>query len=335
MDEVDIIADSNGKGFEFAKGIYDYLKSKESDDFSVKLINIKKTIFKDGEFKIKILDNIRGKKCFFIHDSNKEPCEWLTELVFTLEATTFSSPEELNVVLPYTRFARQDRKDESRVSVNAKALADILSLYATRGLTVDLHAPQMQEYFSIPYDNLFSIPSLLNYLQNKHPELLNNLVIVSPDLGGGKRAEYLVKRLKKRGIDAEIAFGHKTREKANVVEKSVIIGDVKGKNCLIVDDMIDTGGTMKKTAESLKNKGAKKVYCYGAHGMFNSGYDGFEVFDKVLVSDTFKQEEKDNLEVVSLVKLFGEAIYRTVKGMSLSILFEDREEEGGLKKYEI
>lgn len=133
MGEVAIIVEFEGKSFGFAKGIYDYLKSKESRNFSVSLIGIERTKFKDGEVKIKISENVRNKKCFLIHDSNKHPYEWFTELVFKLEAMSFSSPRELNIVLPYTRFARQDRKDESRVSVNAKALADVVSLYADKG----------------------------------------------------------------------------------------------------------------------------------------------------------------------------------------------------------
>ena len=252
MEEVAIIADSKGKGFYFAKGVYNYLKSKEGNGFSVFLVDIERTVFRDGEVKLRIADNIRNRKCFLIHDSNKHPYEWFTELVFKLEAMGFSSPKEINAVLPYMRFARQDRKDESRVSVNAKALADVISLYADRGMTVDLHTPQIQEYFSIPFDNLYSLTSLLNYLQKNHPDFLQDLVVVSPDLGGGKRADYLVKRLAERGIKSEVAFGHKRREKANEVGEVVIIGEVNGKNCLIVDDIIDTGNTMIKTAEKLR-----------------------------------------------------------------------------------
>lgn len=337
MEEVVIIADSKGKGFEFAKGIYNYLKAKEGKRFEVSLVDIEKFIFRDKEFKVKISENIRRKKCFFIHDSNKEPCEWFTELVFALEAMTFSSPEEINVVLPYTRFARQDRKDESRVSVNVKALADVVSLYANRGMTVDLHAPGIQEYFKIPFDNLYSFPSLINYLIKNHKDLLDNLVIVSPDLGGGKRAENLVKRLLERGIKAEVALGHKPREKPNVVEKSVIIGNVEGKNCLIVDDMIDTGNTVIKTAQSLREKGAKKIFAYGTHGLFTEGLEKFGFFDKMMVSDTLCYPEVANLEIVSLVNLFGEAIYRTVIGESLSILFDGKvnNSQDSLKSYEI
>lgn len=334
VEEVAIIADSKGEGYYFAKGVYNFLKAKEGKDFSVFLVDIEKTRFKDGEVKIRIADNIRNKKCFLIHDSNKPPYEWFTELVFKLEAMGFSSPKEVSVILPYTRFARQDRKDESRVSVNAKALADVISLYADRGMTVDLHTPQIQEYFSIPFDNLYSLTSLLNYLQKKHPDFLHDLVIVSPDLGGGKRADSFVKKLTSRGIKAEVAFGHKTREKVNEVESIVIIGDVKDKNCLVVDDIIDTGNTMVKTAHKLKEIGAKKVFCYGTHGLFTDGMEKFSVFDKIFVSDTLKTQAFANVEVVSLINLFGEAIYRTAIGQSLSILFDNGKQDS-LDKYEI
>lgn len=334
MEEVAIIADSKGKGFYFAKGVYNYLKSKEGNGFSVFLADIERTVFRDGEVKLRILENIRNKKCFLIHDSNKPPYEWFTELVFKLQAMGFSSPKEVNVVMPYMRFARQDRKDESRVSVNAKALADVISLYADRGMTVDLHTPQIQEYFSIPMDNLYSLTSLLNYLQKNHPDFLQDLVIVSPDLGGGKRADYLVKRLAERGINADVAFGHKRREKANEVEQIVIIGNTAGKNCLIVDDIIDTGNTMIKTAQKLKELGAKRVFCYGTHGLFSDGIAKFSVFDRVFVSDTLKAPESDKIEVVSLINLFGEAIYRTATGQSLSVLF-DKGKQSPLDKYDI
>jgi len=335
MEEVAIIADSSGKGFGFAQGVYDYLKAKK--DIDTTLVDIEKSVFKDGEFKVRIKDNIRRKRCFLIHDSNKAPCEWFTELIFLLEALTFSSPEEINVVLPYTRFARQERKESSRVSVNAKALADVISMYATRGMTVDLHAGQMQEYFSIPFDNLYSFPSLINYLKKNHMDIFENLVIVSPDLGGGKRAESLVKRLAARGIKTEIAFGHKTREKDNEVAKTIIIGEVAGKNCLVVDDIIDTGGTMIKTCQALKEKGALKVYAFCPHGLFTEGTEKFSCFDKLLVSDTLCCGLAENMERVSLVNLFGEAIYRTTIGESMSVLFDDGKVQEGqvsLEDYE-
>jgi ribose-phosphate pyrophosphokinase len=334
MEEIILIADSKGKGYGFARGIYEYLRLKK--DFSVSLVDVEVSRFRDGEFKVRIAENVRRKKCFLIFDSNEKPCEWLAELIFTLEAMTFSSPEEINIILPYTRFARQDRKESSRVSVNSKAMADIISLYATRGMTVDLHTPQIQEYFSIPFDNLYSFPSLINFLIKKHSNLLDNLVIVSPDLGGGKRAESLVKRLGARGIKVEIAFGHKTRERDNEVAKTIIIGDVEGKNCLIVDDIIDTGNTLIKTAEALKERGARKIFAYGTHGLFTEGTEKFRIFDRILVSDTLKNEEKGNLEIVSLVNLFGEAIYRTSLGESLSVLFDEvKNNQEKLKEYDL
>ena len=238
--------------------------------------------------------------------------------------------------MPYLRFGRQDRKDESRVSVNAKALADVVSLYADRGLTVDLHAPQIQEYFSIPFDNLYSIISLINYLRKHHEKMLQDVVLVGPDLGAAKGVESMVKIFRNLGINARIALGHKVRDKPNEVAKSVIIGDVEGKNCLIVDDIIDTGGTMIKTAEKLKEKGAKKVYAYATHGLFTDGVEKFKVFDKVIVSDTLKTPKAENFEVLSLIRLFGEAIYRTATGQSLSVLFGDEKvSQESLDEYEI
>jgi len=335
MEEVAIIADLNSDGAYFAKGIYDYLRVKEGRGFSVSLIGLKITNFKDKEFKIKVEENIRGKMCFLIHDSNKEPCRWLSELAFILDALAFSSPQEINIILPYTRFARQDRKDESRVSVNAKVVANLISDYATRGMTIDLHTPQMQEYFSIPFDNLSSMPSLINYLKKNHAGVLQDLVIVSPDLGGGKRAEYLVKRLNSIGIKTEVAFGHKTREKDNEVAKTIVIGNVEGKNCLIIDDIIDTGNTMAKTAEVLREKGAKKIFAFATHGLFTEGIEKLKVFDKLLIGDTMKVPADGNLEVVSFINLFGEAIYRTVSGESLSVLFGDRKEDMEQKSLDV
>ncbi len=319
-EEVAIIADSIGKNFEFARKVYDFLRGKK--DVHVILVDIEKSVFKDGEFKVRISENIRRRRCFFIHDSNKQPCEWFTELVFVLEAIRFSSPEEINVILPYMRFARQERKESSRVSVNAKAVADIISLYATRGMTVDLHAGQIQEYFSIPFDNLYSSPVLIEHLKKNHPEILDNLVIVSPDLGGGKRVESLMKRMIAKGITADIALGHKTREKDNEVAKIIIIGNVEGKNCLIVDDILDTGGTLVRTCEVLRSMRAAKVYAYCTHGIFSEGSEKLKCFDRVFVSDSLNAENFENLEVISLGELFGEAIYRTVIGESLSGLFD-------------
>ena len=242
---------------------------------------------------------------------------------FLLDAIRFSSPSEVNVVLPYTRFARQERKDESRISVNAKALAKMISQYADRGMTIDLHNSATKELFDIPFDNLYSSPVLIEYLEKKHPDILKNLVVVSPDVGGGKRVQSLVKRFIRKGINVGMAIGYKPiRETENKVGNIFIMGDVENKNCLVIDDIIDTGNTMIEVGRQLKKAGAKEIYVYGTHGLFTEGIEKFSAFDKVFVSDTVMTPNMPNLEIISLVNLFGEAIYRTIVGESLSDLFD-------------
>ena len=257
MEGAVIIADPDGECYGFVKEVYRYLEKRDGKGFSVILSNIQKKEFKDGEYRLKISENIRKKQCFFIHDSNKEATTWFTDLVLTLDAMRFSSPSEIIVVLPYTKFARQDRKDESRVSVNIKAVADIISLYADRGVTIDLHTPQIQEYFGIPFDNLYSFPVIIDYLKKNHRDFLIDLVIVSPDAGGGKRVELFQRNLSKEKINSDMCICYKKRVKENEVSEIKIMGDVDGKNCLILDDIIDTGGTLVKTCEVLKENGAK------------------------------------------------------------------------------
>jgi ribose-phosphate pyrophosphokinase len=322
MDGAVIIADSKGNGFGFAKGVYEYIMRKQDRKFSVKLADVERTEFKDGEYKLKITHNVRRRKVFFIHDSNKDACRWLTDLVFVLEALTFSSPAEVNVVLPYTRFARQDRKDESRVSVNSKAVADIISFYADRGMTIDLHMPQIQEYFGIPFDNLKTAPILVDYLLRNHAEKLNDFVIVSPDSGGGKRVESVQKTLANRGVVVDMAICYKKRAGENNVGEIKVMGDVAGKNCLLVDDIVDTGGTLIKAGEVLKGMGARSVMAYCTHGLFSDGFEKFNGLDKMIASDSLFNSPWDGLDVVSLVEIFGEAIYRTYLGQSLSSLFD-------------
>jgi ribose-phosphate pyrophosphokinase len=321
MEGIVILADSKGKGYGFAKGVCEYIMKKEGRQFPVIMADILRTEFVDGEYKLKISHNVRRKSVFFIHDSNKEPSKWITDLLFTLEAMSFSSPEEVNVVFPYTRFARQDRKDESRVSVNVKAIADLVSLYADRGMTMDLHVPQIQEFFEIPFDNLKSAPVLVNYLLEKHSGILTNLVIVSPDAGGGKRVEELQKALMNKGVNAGIAICYKKRSRDNQVDEIKVMGDIEGKNCLILDDIIDTGNTLVKTCEELKKVGAKRVLAYGTHGLFSRGTEKFTCFDKLIISDTMFNNPSEKVDILSTVGLFGEAIYRTYRGESLSVLF--------------
>lgn len=325
MKEVVILADAEGKGYDFAKGIDSYIRSKRERNFPVYLTPFSTTRFKDGEFKIRLSSNVREKECFLIYDPNQHPERWLAFLVPALSAIKYSSPLSITIIFPYLRFSRQDRKDESRVNVTAADIASMVEPYIDRGVTVDLHSPQIQSFYRKPFDNLYSFPTLMHHLKNKHPALLEDIVIVSPDAGGAKRAEAVVKRLTQQGIEAALVVGYKTRRKANEVEKVEITGNVEAKNCLLIDDIIDTGDTMEKTGRTLREKGAKKLIVYGTHGLFTEGIQKFSIFDRVMVSDTLKHTMLENLEVVSLIDLFGEAIYRTVMGQSLSALFNEKE----------
>src|SRR3989344_4426226 len=309
-----ILADGESKGYGFARKVYEYICKKPERALVIGLANIGRTTFEDKEYKLRIMDNIRRKKVFYIHDGNKEPATWFCDLSFALDAIKFASPSEINVVLPYMRFMRQDRKDESRVSVNIRAVAEIISSYADRGMTIDLHAPQIQGYFRIPFDNLQSFPTLTEHLKRNYREVLENLVIISPDVGGAKRVESLQKRLNKDRLNVEMAICYKRRSEKNKVDGITIMGDVKGKNCLILDDIVDTGRTLAAASNELREQGAKNLYVYGTHGLFTKGFDVLEKFDKVMVSDSLFNSERDKLEIISMVELLGEAIFRTIEG---------------------
>ena len=323
MEGVVIIADPKGKGYAFAKRIYELMKSREHRNFDISLADLEITDFPDSEYKIKISDNIRRKICFFIHDPNKDARQWHSELHLALQAIRDSSPHEITTVFPYMRFSRQERKDESRVGVSAKAIADLLSFYGSSAMGVDFHASQIQQYSDTPFDHLYSFPVLIKHLEEHHPGLLKNLVVVSPDAGGATRAQALTNRLLKRGHSlGNPAFCYKRRDSDESIKEVKLMGEVEGKNCLIVDDIIGTGGTMIEAASVLKKSGAERIMIYGTHGFFIGGDMGkFDVFEKVIVSDTLYVEPRENFEILSLTELFEEAICRTALGESLSSLF--------------
>lgn len=312
-----IIANPEGNAWEYAKKIHEELKSRFSS-FELNNINIKR--FKDEEIKPKIELNVREKKSYFIHDSNLHPSEWFTQLCFINQALKKSSAQEIINVLPYLKFSRQDRKDESRVSINARVVADVIDLYANRVLTLDLHNAAIDGFYSIPFDNLSSFPVVIKHLRECHAEILNNLVIMSTDAGGAPRAKAFAKKLE----TGDIAVGYKTREKAGEVSSLKILGEVNGKNVLIVDDVVDSGGTLIKSCEAARNSGALKVYAYCTHGLFTDGVRKVtDCFDLFFVGDTLKlpEEPGPNTEIISFIPLFAEAIYRTSEGESLSELF--------------
>ena len=315
-----IIADPRGKSWEFAKQVYEKLQEKDSNVYELNKVNVKE--FRDGEIKPKIQENVRKRNCFFIHDSSKKPDRWFTEMAFVNYALKQSSAQDIVDIFPYLRYARQDRKDESRVPINSKVVADIVNQYATRAVTLDVHNPSIQGFFNIPMDPLQSHPVVSEHIRKNSPSLLEDLAVVSPDVGGGERAEAFKNSLGAEGM----AIGYKKRKEAGEIESFELSGDVENKNVLIIDDIIDSGGTLIKTAKAAKEKGAKSVNVYATHGLFTKGVDSLvDDIDLLMVGDTiYSKEVEDNpkVEVISFVDLFAEAIHRINQGESLSKLFE-------------
>lgn len=217
--------------------------------------------FPDGEVRLQILENVRGADVFMIQPTCRPVNDNMMELLIMLDALRRASAERITAVIPYYGYARQDRKDRPRVPISSKLIADLLtSAGADRVLALDLHAGQIQGYFNIPVDHLYAIPVTVNYFRRLK---LKNLVVVSPDPGGVERARAFAKRLR-----APLAIVDKRREDADIVEVMNVIGEVSGRICLIVDDMIDTGGTLLRGVNALLDKGAEKVYACCTHGVF-------------------------------------------------------------------
>ncbi len=274
--------------------------------------------FSDGEIWVKYSDNIRGADVFIIQ-STFPPAENLMELLIMIDAAKRASASRVTAVIPYFGYARQDRKDQPRVAISAKLIANLLTQAgAERVLTMDLHAAQIQGFFDIPVDHLYSSAVFVKYIKDLK---IPNLVVVSPDVGGIKFSRAYATRL-----EADLVLIDKRRPKANVAEVMNIIGDVKGKNVLIVDDLIDTGGTFVAGVNALKDAGAVEVYGACTHPVFSG--NAFERISgspmkKLIVSDTVPlKRESDKIEVRSVARLFAEAIRRTYQNESISSLFE-------------
>jgi ribose-phosphate pyrophosphokinase len=309
-----IVADTAGPGAVFARQVYERVREK-SKEFTFSGVDFQR--FRDGEVKPRILDNVRGKVCYFVHDSSKLPAEWFLELVLVNDALMRSSAKAVIDVFPYLRFSRQDRKDESRVPISSAVVARAVNGVARSVLTVDVHNPAIEGSYGSRFDNLHSFPMAVAHVRQKIGDV-TNLVVMSPDAGGAGRAEAFAKRL---GA-TQIAFGYKSRKEAGVVDSLRVAGDVTGKDVLLVDDIIDSGGTLLKAATVLRTMGGRKIYAYCTHGLFTKGVDAVvSSFDLFFVSDTVLVPEHPKIEVVTLVPLFAEAIYRMSAGASLSELF--------------
>ncbi|OQX87869.1 ribose-phosphate pyrophosphokinase [candidate division KSB1 bacterium 4484_87] len=276
--------------------------------------------FKDGEMSVKYEENIRGCDVFIVQ-STYPPADHFMELLIMLDAARRSSARRITAVIPYFGYARQDRKDQPRVAITAKLVANLIrTAGADRVLTMDLHAPQIQGFFDIPLDHLYSSPILAEYFRKRH---IKDLVVLSPDIGGVKMARAYAKRL-----DAPLAIVDKRREKANVAEVMHLIGEVKDKNILIVDDIVDTAGTIYKAAQRLKEEGAKNIYAACTHPLLSgeaienitkAGLAEFVAMDTIPIPP---EKKRKNFTILSVANLFANAIKRIHNEESISILFD-------------
>jgi ribose-phosphate pyrophosphokinase len=277
--------------------------------------------FSDGEIFCQVEENVRGSDIFIVQPTCEPANENLMELLIMLDTFKRSSASRVSAVLPYYGYARQDKKDAPRVPITAKLVADLISAAgADRILTMDLHASQIQGFFDIPVDHLFAAPVMLEAIRKMD---IPDLVIVSPDAGGVERARAIGKRL-----NAGLAIVDKRRFAANETEVMNLIGDVAGKTALVIDDIIDTAGTLTLTAAELHRKGAKRILAAGVHGVLSGpALDRIESspIESILLSDTIPLEEKlrksAKLEPLSVAPILGEAIRRIHENSSVSSLF--------------
>ncbi|MFA4828556.1 MAG: ribose-phosphate pyrophosphokinase [Thermodesulfovibrionales bacterium] len=279
------------------------------------------TSFSDGEIMVQIDENVRGSDIFVLQSTSTPVNDNIMELLLLIDALKRASAGRITAVIPYYGYARQDRKVQPRVPISSKLVADLITVAGTnRVLTVDLHAGQIQGFFNIPVDHLYASPVLLEHIRKCD---FKDLVIVSPDAGGVERARAFAKRL-----NASLAIIDKRRERANVSEVMNVIGDVKGRETIILDDLIDTAGTTTQAASALKEKGAKKVLAACTHAVLSGpAIDRINnsVIEELIVTNTIpldsKKEKCKKLKVLSIAPLLGEAIKRIHEESSISSLF--------------
>jgi len=279
--------------------------------------------FIDGEIHLKSEENVRGKEVFVIQSTNP-PAENIIELLIIIDALRRASAEKITVIIPYYGYARQDRKTQAREPITAKLLANLITTAgANRVINIDLHAGQIQGFFDIPSDNLTASLFFAQYMKSKK---LSNIIVVSPDIGGVNRAKQFGTLL-----DADLAICSKNREEKDKVESITLIGDVREKCAILIDDIISTGGTLVKASEEVKRRGAEKIYACATHGLFTGEaltLINASPIDEVVVTNTVKIDKEklekcDKIKVISIAQLIGEAILRVSARRSLSELFYD------------
>lgn len=294
------------------------LAEKIAQHYGQDLGKIKFQDFSDGEFEPVLDQTVRGGRVFLI-GSTFPPADNLLELLLMIDAAKRASAKSITVVLPYYGLARQDRKDQPRAPIGAKLVANLLTAAgATRIMTMDLHADQIQGFFEIPVDHLYASTIFIDYIQKLN---LDNLTIASPDMGGAKRAKNYASHL-----GAEVVIAYKERKKANVIEEMFLIGDVVGKNVILIDDMIDTAGTLCKAADILIEKGAKSVRAMATHAVLSGkAYENIEnsKISEVIVTDTIpvKAELSSKIKVLSCAELFADVMKMVHEHKSISDKF--------------
>ena len=312
----------------FSLGSNDGLAKKIADRLGVKLGEIKCKLFADGEQNVQFLENLRGKSVFLVQSTNSPADNW-ARLLLAIDAARGASAKEITAVIPYLGYARQDRKTRPRVPISSRVFAVTLEAVGTdRLLTMDLHNDAIGGFYrKTNVDYLYARPVLISFFKEFFKDALtaDDIVVVSPDAGGVVRAQSFARRLMR---SADLAIIHKEREVPNEVARMKLIGDVKGKIALIVDDSVDTCGTLVTAANLLVENGAREVYAVVTHGILSGSAQ--EIIEKspikrLFITDTISSDERrlsPKIEIVSVGDIFGDAIGRIVKGESLSALFE-------------
>lgn len=293
------------------------LAEKIAASFGEELGNVIMSTYSDGEFQPSFEESVRGARVFIIGSTNPSPNN-LMEMLLMLDAAKRASARHITAVMPYFGWARQDRKDKPRVPIAAKLVAKMLEAAgATRIITMDLHADQIQGFFEKPVDHLFASTIFLPYLQSLG---LDNLTIASPDMGGSKRAYAYSKAL-----ESDVVICYKQRAKANVISHMELIGNVEGKNVVLVDDMVDTAGTLTKAADLMMERGAKSVRAICTHPILSGkAYENLKnsKLEELIVTDTIPlTQQSDKIKVLSCAELFAEVMYRVHYNKSISSKF--------------
>ena len=299
------------------------LANQISKELKVKTIDVTVTRFSDQEVFVEINENIRGKNIFVIQSTSMPANDHIMELLITIDALKRASANTVTAVIPYFGYARQDRKVGPRTPISAKLVADILTTAGIdRLLTIDLHAGQIQGFFDIPVDNLYAAPVITKDILKNYKD--KDLVVISPDVGGVVRARGIAKR-----INGDLAIVDKRRDKANESEVMNIIGDINNRDCIIVDDIVDTAGTLCNAAEALINEGAKSVSAYITHGVLSG--PAIERIQKsklkeLVITDSIAPTklilDASNIRIINLAPLIAEAIRRISSDSSVSSLFD-------------